>query len=366
MPLGNLDLIEQHFVEAATDPSQWVKALDTVTSVTDSFGALLLPVTGKLITSIPFTDSAARSFEAYVRDDWFARDERHRGLDLMKQRGAIDDLDIHSLETIKRHPYYQEFLAPHGLRWFGGIGIQFGKDLWCLSIQRTIVQGPFSGVEKDKLASLSKRLSGTAAIASTIGDVSAAGALDAFEISGRGAALINRQGKLFRLNKVAERLLRDDVKLVRGRLVGGDAEATATFEKAIGELLRDKAAALRPPIAFKRRGRHPLLAYPARLASMVRNALADSQAIVIFVDTELAPSPPASVLQTTFRLTEAEARLAVQLGSGESLEEAANRLGIAKETSRTQLKSIFTKTGAHRQAELVALLSTLFRKSTEG
>ncbi|MGY3582453.1 DNA-binding CsgD family transcriptional regulator [Bradyrhizobium sp. USDA 4341] len=361
MPLGNIDLIEERFLEAATDPSQWVRALDVAATVTNSVGALLLPVTGRMFASVPHSDSVSGSFEAYVRDGWFARDERHRGIDLMKRRGVIDDLDLHSIEEIKRHPYYQEFLAPHGLRWFGGVGIQCGSDLWCLSIQRTIVQGPFSEAEKSQLATLSTRLSSTAAIAGTLGDASAIGALEAFEMSGRGAALINRAGRIFKLNQVAEQLLREDLWVVKGRLAATDTTAIATLEKAIGELINSKGAASRPPIAISRKGRHPLLAYPTRLASMARNALADCQAMIIFVDTEQVQRPPASTLQTAFRLTEAEARLAAQLAGGDSLETAADRMGIAKETSRSQLKSIFSKTGTHRQAELVAMLATLLR-----
>jgi DNA-binding CsgD family transcriptional regulator len=58
-------------------------------------------------------------------------------------------------------------------------------------------------------------------------------------------------------------------------------------------------------------------------------------------------------------LSEAEARLAARLASGEALEMVAEQFGIAKETGRSQLKSIFAKTGVHRQAELVALLAPL-------
>jgi DNA-binding CsgD family transcriptional regulator len=92
---------------------------------------------------------------------------------------------------------------------------------------------------------------------------------------------------------------------------------------------------------------------------MTSNALADCQAIIILVDLDAKRRPHEGTLRTVFRLTEAEAKLAVQLASGESLEVIADRLEIAKETSRTQLQAIFSKTGAHRQAELVAMLSAL-------
>lgn len=361
MPLGNLELIEESFVAAAIDPTQWVKALDVATAVADSLGAVLLPVSGRTIGSVPCTESIARTFEVYMRDGWFARDLRTRGVGLAKQRGIVDDLDIYTADEIKRLPYYQEFLAPHKLRWFGGIPIQCGADLWCLSIQRTIAQGPFSKSEKNQLAHLSKRLSGTLAIASAIGNAAAANALDAFEISGRGAALIDRQGNVFRLNKIAEMILRDDVRVVKGRLIAKNSAASAAFEGSVGKLLNSKTAAMEPPIAFAREGRPPLLAYLAKPPSITQNVLADCQIMVVFVDTEQTPRPPAKALQIVFSLTEAEARLAVQLAMGKTLEQAADSLQITKETSRSHLKGIFAKTGCHRQAELIAVLSTFLR-----
>ena len=361
MALGDFELIEESFVKAAIDPSQWVKALDVVAAVTRSQGAVLLPVTGNMISALPFTESIAGSFDTYIRDEWYQRDERNRGIDILKRRGIVDDLDLFSEDEIKRHPYYQEFLAPHGLRWFGGVRISCGTDLWCLSIQRRIDQAPFSQSEKDQLASLSKSLSGSAAIASAIGESIGLGALEAFEISNRGAALINRDGRIFKLNRIAEQLLKGDIRLVKGKIVADDRAACEQFERALGKLLNHPSSAIRPPIAFERKGRRPLLAYPAKLDGLTRNALADCQVVVIFVDMEMLPRPPKATLQVGFQLSEAEARLAVHLADGEPLEKAADYLGVAKETARSQLKSIFAKVGCHRQAELVAILSMFLK-----
>jgi DNA-binding CsgD family transcriptional regulator len=90
---------------------------------------------------------------------------------------------------------------------------------------------------------------------------------------------------------------------------------------------------------------------------MAANVLADCQIITILVDTESTRRPTEEVLQAVFQLTKAEARLAAQLSSGEALDVAADKLNIAKETSRSQLKGIFAKTKVSRQAELVAVLS---------
>jgi DNA-binding CsgD family transcriptional regulator len=67
----------------------------------------------------------------------------------------------------------------------------------------------------------------------------------------------------------------------------------------------------------------------------------------------------AGVVYSRFRLTPAEARIAAGIVRGKTLASIAKARGIAVETVRTQLKSIFKKTRTHRQAQLVALLVRL-------
>lgn len=62
------------------------------------------------------------------------------------------------------------------------------------------------------------------------------------------------------------------------------------------------------------------------------------------------------VLARAYRLTPAETRLALAVGGSRSLREVAGALGVGYATARSQLKSVFLKTGTSRQAELVALL----------
>ena len=111
-------------------------------------------------------------------------------------------------------------------------------------------------------------------------------------------------------------------------------------------------------MTIPRQNRRPVLAYSLRPSNLAANALADCQIITILVDTELTRRPTEDALQAVFHLTKAEARLAAQLSSGETLDVAAEKLDVAKETSRSQLKGIFAKTNVSRQAELVAVLST--------
>jgi DNA-binding CsgD family transcriptional regulator len=66
--------------------------------------------------------------------------------------------------------------------------------------------------------------------------------------------------------------------------------------------------------------------------------------------------PDEIVLGSRFRLTPAEARIAIGIARGEALSHIANRHGITVQTARKQLKSVFSKTRTNRQAQLVVLL----------
>ena len=69
--------------------------------------------------------------------------------------------------------------------------------------------------------------------------------------------------------------------------------------------------------------------------------------------------PTDGTLQLAFGLTAAEAKLALHIGKGATLGDAADALSVSKLTARTQLKSIFSKTDVRRQAELVAKIHKL-------
>jgi DNA-binding CsgD family transcriptional regulator len=359
LPARDFGPAEQEFAEAGLDPTRWVKALTSVAAATGSFGAVMLPLAGDALPNVPYTESVSEAMETYFRDGWHLQDERMRTVPTLMQRGVADDFDGHSADEIARHPYYQDFLAPHRLRWYAGIKIACGDDLWAVALQRTIDQGPFSAEEKDELARISSRLSTGAAIARALGASAASGALEAFEMSGTAVVLLNRHGDVFKANAPAERLLVDDVRIVKGQLTAKDTRVTMALNRAIHKLLWRPTGGLSAPVALPRASRRPLLAYPARLTDSTANALADCQAMVILIDPDARLPSPETNLRTVFRLTEAEARLATQLALGESLENVADQFGIAKETARSQLKSIFTKTGVHRQAELVAVLARL-------
>ena len=363
----NLDQIEQAFAKAAIDFNAWGDALDTVSAQSDSFGAMLFHVSGVPLPAAPMSARMGESAEAYFRNGWHLRDERYRGVSILAQQGVFDDHDIMSPEIIKRHPYYQEFLARFGLSGFAGVKVACGDNMWCLSIQRSHNSEPFSHEEKRRLAGLSRSMSAAAAVTQALGFAASDAALEAFEISGSAVLLIDWRGEVIRANPAAERLLGDGVRISRKRLVALDPDNTAALDRALHKLLwTPSGAALAPPIPLSRESRSPLLAYPLKLASLAANPFAQGRALIVLVDPDRRSRPPEEALREIFKLTIAEARLAARLAAGTGLDDVSDELGIAKETGRYHLKSIFAKTGARRQAELVALFAGMLAKTPAG
>jgi hypothetical protein len=189
----NLDSAEVALSEAAVDPSRWDAAMEAVAEATGSFGALLLPLRGRL-PNAPKSRSLAASFDTYIRDGWVHR-VRFRVVPTILCRRVATEFDFTTPDKMARHPYFQDFLAPHGLRWFAGVKFGGGDDPWVLSMQRSIAQGPFSPREQQQLAALSVRLSGVAALARALGFARTEAALAAFEVTGSAIVLLDRSRK---------------------------------------------------------------------------------------------------------------------------------------------------------------------------
>jgi DNA-binding CsgD family transcriptional regulator/PAS domain-containing protein len=356
----NLASIEEAFTAAAIDPGQWSAALELAARQTESRGALLLPIRGDRLPNSPASQGVARATESYFRDGWHLRDERFRGVAKMIKTGVIDDFDCLPADLIKRNPFYQELLVPAGLCWFAGVRMGQGDDVWCLSIQRGIRQAPFTPDEKAKLSKLSLSLEGVVMLAKALGDAAATATLEAFEVSNTAVLLLNRQGEVIRANRSAERLLCTELRISAKRLRSMDSTVTAELDRSLQELVwSEQRASLMQPIAMPRSDDSPILAYPLKLPGMSASPLGDAQAAIVLVDPSVRRHAPLANLQSAFRLTTAEARLACGLASGDSLEASCEALGIAKETGRNHLKSIFSKTGTHRQSELVLMMARM-------
>ena len=102
-------------------------------------------------------------------------------------------------------------------------------------------------------------------------------------------------------------------------------------------------------------------AIPLSAAGMAAIGLpAVATALLLVADPEArAETAPSAVLRETFGLTKAEAEIAARAANGEGVPALAAALSISQGTARLHLHRVFEKTGAHRQAELAAVMARL-------
>jgi DNA-binding CsgD family transcriptional regulator len=97
---------------------------------------------------------------------------------------------------------------------------------------------------------------------------------------------------------------------------------------------------------------------PLRLMVVPMDSAGAAREAAVWILAPQSPRlPHPRILGVLFGLSRAEARLALRLLAGQTPQECAREAGVGVATVRSQLHSMFAKTGARRQAELVALLA---------
>ena len=112
-------------------------------------------------------------------------------------------------------------------------------------------------------------------------------------------------------------------------------------------------------MSIPREGQRPLhlLVSPLRSED---GALPGNAVVAVFlIDPARQTAAPENVLRSLFGLTGAEARLAIRLQQGHSLSETAELNHVSRETLKSQVGAVFSKTGTRCQADLIRLLTRI-------
>lgn len=170
-----------------------------------------------------------------------------------------------------------------------------------------------------------------------------------------GVILLSERMQIVAMNYAAERILAANNGLLA---TGGGLRAelqreSSGLKKLLTEAVRNPLCVADEidAISVSRRNLPPL----HLLVSPVRGL--DSVRVIIFVtDPKQALRPASATLQSLFRLTPAECRVAMLLAGGQALSEMSGTLGVSRNTLKSQLASIYGKTCTSRQSELIRLL----------
>jgi DNA-binding CsgD family transcriptional regulator len=182
-----------------------------------------------------------------------------------------------------------------------------------------------------------------------------------------GVIMLDETSRLLRANPTARQMLdsADGLRLAGRHLAASTLAETRDLQRLLASA-REHPKRVTAMCLSRPSGRR-------KLAAVVRGfplaEVADGRAgpmVAIFLrDPDAAAEPAHDIARQLFDFTPAEAQLAIELLNGLSLDEAAGKLGILRNTGRAHLRAIFSKTGVTRQSELVrVLLNGLLALST--
>lgn len=173
-----------------------------------------------------------------------------------------------------------------------------------------------------------------------------------------GTIVLDETGRVFRTNATAKAVLNrsDGVCLSGGELQGCNAADSRELRRLLVESQE------RPGAIFATSLSRPSGA--RKLGVIVRSIpqIEESEGkarpawAVFFRDPDTPTSPERDVVRQIFGFTPAEAMLSMELINGRSLDEAAEIIGIRRNTARAHLRSIFVKADVTRQSELLRVL----------
>ncbi len=210
--------------------------------------------------------------------------------------------------------------------------------------------------ERRILAAFTRRLVEIAALSRS--DVETFNSQNALNMLRGPAVLLDLDGYVVGVNLSAVEAFDNDVRVKDRRLLIRDIEARAKL-RTFTDQLKSQPFQLTPPadpLIVPRQDKLPILLRIWPIDPAARWPSPEVRALLTLNALGPKPGPPAPILAKAFGLTPSEAKLACIIARGAGPEIAAIELKISRETARNQLKSIFAKTGTHRQSELVALL----------
>lgn len=345
--------------EAAFVPELWPETLQEIAVRTGSVSGEFQLITDSASPRWQATEVTRPVMDDFMASGMWRQCMRPRVLLELNHAGFLCDHDYMDADQLAADPAY-EVMGRIGLGWQLGTLIPMPTgEIVGVTFERWVAQGKPGQDEVDRLDELRPHLARGGLIAARLQLERARETVSTLEALGLPAAVMSAAGKVRAANSLFEALPEVFMPRAFGRLSIAGEQADEMVRDAIQSLSGDAAPAIRSIPLAATEGRQALVIHVIPIRRSVYDVFAGSDIIVaatMVSPSNLVPSP--SILTGLFDLSPAEAKLAAALASGTSLQDAAMSASIKLKTARTYLERIFSKTGTHRQSELVALLKS--------
>ena len=351
----------QEIYDAAIDPARWEACLNTIASIVQANNASLIVRHGSADGLGTIVTGAGKN-------------RRGSGANPFYMSSPFIGLPLNQIVTIgdflsdadwRASQFYNEWCKPHQV--YHMMAVDFmteGRGIYGLRFTRPEGQESFNLADKRLTQMLVPHLQRALALTQGINQGRQIGQLYSQAMSQLmvSTIILDHKGNVLQANATAQKALdaADGLRVVGGQLVANVSADNKKLQRMIADVLEggeEETPGVVEALSVTRGpGKAP---WGLVVRAVPAGAWIDGKgvpAVAVFVrDPDGNPHPPAKLAQQLFALTPAETALATQLANGLSLEESAVALGIRHNTARAHLRSIFSKTGARRQTELVRM-----------
>lgn len=267
-------------------------------------------------------------------------------------------------EAMRRTPFYQDLARNMGIEYMLGCVVHKGQDEQAyLSLLRGTTDNDFGSEEKRALALLLPHVQRAQFLQRQLA------ARESFQqtldASPYGVVILDRSRRVLYLNRQAETIFSEQDGLA---LRHGAVRPTRHADQLALDRCIDEAVLSRDNVVAAQRRRTRIarpsgrLAYQAEAPPLRPDSetavLRETASCIVFIHDLARPvSLAPEAIEKTHGLTRTEARICTSLFDGLSLQEAAERLDISRNTAKTHLRHIFNKCRVASQAQLIKLLA---------
>lgn len=308
---------------------------------------------------MPYSEAADEYLGRYQAESPFRdRISRLRAGDRFNRQEFMDD------EAFRVHPMYERFYRKHGVFHLEyRVFLEYDRVQAGISFSRPEGEENFSGPELEAMDILMPHLARAFRTYFSLLEVRRESRIvkSAFDRIPQAVMIVGRDHRPLLVNSSAEKLISDERcfrKDKDGRIISvdGNPKISEMIDAVFGPREPGGTPLTNVALLETDSGARPLEVMVALYEGLKDSAIRPEPAAVIFVtDPGSRPATP-EALMAIYGLTPAEAKVAVLLAEGLSVDEVAAHLGVSLNTARTHLKRAMAKTNTTRQTGLVKLV----------
>ncbi len=362
-----LRLVEKIYL-AATDPKAWSLFLDDLGAACEANTSLLLQDERAHLPLLLVTSRFEEAWEKTYREHYWSVNPWTINLHRAPRGVPCTDRTLFDRRDLAQSEFYNDWLKPQGT--CGGVTVCFHEEdgrvlnlgLHCRSddaIDEALSLVQVLAPHLARAAQIHRQLG-----AATSGCDLAEATLNRLPT---GVLLLGETGTVRFANRAAERIVRSGSALqidAGHRLRAAHADDNRALTTLVANVTRRPLIADRSggalAVRCSKSGRHyAVLVAPLAANDPVFLWAATPMAVVFVTDPWASERLPAEELAPMFGMTVAEARTAIAISTGRTVNQITDDFGVSVNTIRTQLKIALATLGLHRQVDLARLISRI-------